>query len=552
QRDRRGIEVGGVGGAPSAATATSRLLAAKIFIFVLDIGYDGDVLTIGVMGWKMYRSDVVKWTGECREWVCGEKFHAVLCDPPYGLEFMGQEWDRLDTRQPGDERFTVGTGPFGRAKVRHGSGESYGGSAAEGMQQWHRKWAEAVLKVVYPGAVMLCFGGTRTWHRLVCGLEDAGWEVVDTLMYLHGQGFPKAQGVEGVSAGWKTPALKPAWEPILLARAPRQGKSYDQLVLEDGSGLLNVDGARVKGPEFQLPRTVIEGRVVSRVRRTPHTVAVGTEQNSAGRYPANVVLECICERVEVVDAPVYGDVSGAEPSSVVPRSSVAHGEIKERTSFEAYRGKALRHTDPDCPAAMLDQQAGPSAITGERSERSREAAVEGTDWYVNNHLSREYPNEVGGPSRFFYCPKADRDEREAGLERFEVSGRMTPMAGRGQPGLKCKLCGKWKHSGNPCVCPEPEFEQSKFQRPPLRNHHPTVKPIDLTRWLATLLLPPPGRTRRLLVPFAGSGSEMIGALQAGWDEVVGVEQNAEYCRIAEARVKYWKSVGVQLPLLGAK
>ncbi len=466
------------------------------------------------MYWRVDKAEVGEWTVG-RE----EKFHAVLCDPPYSLGFMGSEWD------------THNEVPF---------------------QKWTGRWGKALLKVVYPGALMLCFGGTRTWHRLVCGLEDAGWEVVDTLMYLHGQGFPKAQGVEGVSAGWKTPALKPAWEPILLARAPRQGKSYDQLVLEDGSGLLNVDGARVKGPDGDGVWGSSNARYNPTFNNSPGQLEFRTEQNPAGRYPANVVLECICERVEVVDAPVYGDVSGAEPSSVVPRSSVAHGEIKERTSFEAYRGKALRHTDPDCPAAMLDQQAGPSAITGERSERSREAAVEGTDWYVNNHLSREYPNEVGGPSRFFYCPKADRDEREAGLERFEVSGRMTPMAGRGQPGLKCKLCGKWKHSGNPCVCPEPEFEQSKFQRPPLRNHHPTVKPIDLTRWLATLLLPPPGRTRRLLVPFAGSGSEMIGALQAGWDEVVGVEQNAEYCRIAEARVKYWKSVGVQLPLLGAK
>jgi len=74
----------------------------------------------------------------------------------------------------------------------------------------------------------------------------------------------------------------------------------------------------------------------------------------------------------------------------------------------------------------------------------------------------------------------------------------------------------------------------------VRNNHPTVKPLKLCRWLATLLLPPAGYTRRLLVPFAGSGSEMIGAALAGWDYALGIEQSAEYAEIARARLRFWR------------
>ena len=100
--------------------------------------------------------------------------------------------------------------------------------------------------------------------------------------------------------------------------------------------------------------------------------------------------------------------------------------------------------------------------------------------------------DSGGTSRFFYCSKASQKERGAGLE------------------------GK--------------------------NTHPTVKPVDLNKWLASLLLPPSSvQNRRLLIPFSGSGSEMIGAMLAGWDEVVGIEMNAEYCKIAEQRIQHWKT-----------
>jgi DNA modification methylase len=140
---------------------------------------------------------------------------------------------------------------------------------------------------------------------------------------------------------------------------------------------------------------------------------------------------------------------------------------------------------------MLDEQTGiltSGARTGKRNKPKTKNA------YGKFKLADEAPSEEssGAASRFFYVAKASTSERNAGLEE--------------------------------------------------KNPHPTVKPINLNKWLAGLLLPPDSvQNRRILVPFSGSGSEMIGAMLAGWDEVVGVEMNPEYCEIAKARLEHWKS-----------
>ena len=126
--------------------------------------------------------------------------------------------------------------------------------------------------------------------------------------------------------------------------------------------------------------------------------------------------------------------------------------------------------------------------------------------------------DSGSASRYFYCAKASKSERNAGLEGFEEKitndGRKTDIDNAFQRGTTLRS-----------------------------NSHPTVKPLSLTKYLATLIKPPTGG--RLLVPFSGSGSEMIGALQAGWEYVEGVELTEEYIPIAEARIKYWLSVMAQ-------
>ena len=127
-----------------------------------------------------------------------------------------------------------------------------------------------------------------------------------------------------------------------------------------------------------------------------------------------------------------------------------------------------------------------------------------------------------------YCPKASRKERDAGLEDMPM--KVAPL-------------GDDRPSGQ---------SMSRLDGRPSRkmaNSHPTVKPLKLTQWLSALLLPPEEYApRRILVPFAGSGSEMIGAGLAGWEEVIGIEMEKEYIEIAEARLKYWTQLPKQIAL----
>jgi site-specific DNA-methyltransferase (adenine-specific) len=126
---------------------------------------------------------------------------AVVCDPPYGLGFMGQSWDNI--------------------------------MQAEDSEVWHLHWALEAIRILRPGGHLAAMGGTRTFHRLVCAIEDAGFEVRDTLCWQYVSGFPKSRE-----------SLKPSWEPIALARKPLIG-TVAQNVLEHGTGGLGIDGCRV-------------------------------------------------------------------------------------------------------------------------------------------------------------------------------------------------------------------------------------------------------------------------------------------------------------------
>jgi hypothetical protein len=283
---------------------------------------------------------------------------------------------------------------------------------------------------------------------------------------------------------------------VLCFKAPTQGKTYAELAMEYGSGALNVDGGRISGNWTTWRRhdgSIAEGGKMA-FADAPHR---RNPESSLGRYPANLVLECTCEEIEIVDAPIedlsrHNNVGPYETSRTWSTSKTPGGYIgRGRTG-----GKAIRHTDPNCPAAMLDVQAGESTSGVMKREvpayqgESVTGLLRGSSGPSNQH------GGTGGPSRFFYCAKASRREREAGIQ--------------------------------------PEIKNQKSK---IGNDHPTVKPLALCCWLATLLLPPDSiNLRRLLVPFSGSGSEVIGALQSGWDEVVGIEQDAHYCEIAKARI----------------
>jgi site-specific DNA-methyltransferase (adenine-specific) len=241
---------------------------------------------------------------------------AIITDPPYGLSFMGNEWD-------------------------HG---------VPGVEFW-----KAALRVAKPGAFILSFGGTRTHHRLTCAIEDAGFEIRDCMMWLYGSGFPKSHNLHGEYEGFGT-ALKPAWEPIIVARKPLEGTVAEN-VLKWGCGGMNIGGSRIEGkkrsPKFKEPTS--KGQFGS----SDNCNLIGWDY-SQGRWPANVILD-------------------------------------------------------EEAGAMLDGQSGKLTSGASKStyiqKESENLCVSGKN-YVRSMPDRS--KDSGGASRFFYCAKASKKERGEG------------------------------------------------------------------------------------------------------------------------------------------
>jgi site-specific DNA-methyltransferase (adenine-specific) len=168
-------------------------------------------------GWGLIEADALMTLAKLPD-ACVD---AIVTDPPYGIDFAGAAWDGADIR------LTAGVD---------------GKSGSEAFERWTRVWASEARRVLKPGGHMVAFGAPRTFHRLVSGIEDSGLEVRDQLLWLYAQGLPKSRRWPG---GLGT-ALKPAYEPILLARSPLIGTTPRNLA-EWGTGALNIDAACVRG-----------------------------------------------------------------------------------------------------------------------------------------------------------------------------------------------------------------------------------------------------------------------------------------------------------------
>lgn len=417
---------------------------------------------------------------------------AIVTDPPYGLEFMGKDWDDLGRLDAYRDEATVPQrdpdSPGGRHAVEYQSSvnprclrcEHYRwsgtpcrcGPNAEwdikpgtAQQAWHGRWAEAAYRIAKLGAHLVAFGGSRTHHRLMCALEDAGWEIRDTLCWLYGSGFPKSHNLKGEWEGWGT-ALKPAYEPIVLARKPLIG-TVAQNVLEHGTGGLNIDGCRV-----------------------------GTDDNlDGGTYSPGGK-----------SGPMPGDPrTGAALGMFQPGAKPAHGFVQP-----SGRWPANLVLDEEA-AAMLDGQSG-ELTSGANPTRRGGLGFHGAEGQESCAAPRG--TDMGGASRFFYVAKASRAEREAGLE-----------------GGKALISPKLGMANDPTYESSDGGHRSGF-RYLTRNHHPTVKPVDLMRWLCRLITPPRGL---ILDPFMGSGTTGVAAALEDF-RFVGIEKEAEYLDIAGARI----------------
>lgn len=365
-------------------------------------------------------------------------FDTIITDPPYGLGFMGKDWD----------------------------------AGVPGKIFWKK-----FLDACKPGAFAFVFGGTRTYHRLACAIEDAGWEIRDCMMWLYGSGFPKSLDIskaidkikgakrkrveggigkksgetysknggyvagEAISNepisnltklwdGWGT-TLKPAWEPIIVAMKPLDG-TFAHNAEKWGVGGLWVDGGRIgdnPGYKYNADKngTTFHGQQGERIAQTAEKKGQQFIKSTKGRWPANVVL---------------------------------------------------------------DEEAG--AILDEQTNRA---------------------------SRFFYCAKASRKEREMGLEN--LSEKLYARSGGAQ--------GQVAHGEDEYL--EESIGLNRISK--IKNDHPTVKPLALMEYLCKLNRPPQGGI--VLDPFAGSGTTALACMNTDRQYVV-IEKEREYCDIIAARL----------------
>jgi len=363
---------------------------------------------------------------------------SVVTDPPYELSFMGKGWD------------------------------------ASGIAYNPEVWRN-VLRVLKPGGHLLAFGGTRTWHRLAVGIEDAGFEIRDSIAWMYGSGFPKSLDVSkaidkragaqrevvGIATSWNRPdskdgdtarmnvspaeynltapatpeaqqyagwgtALKPAHEPIVVARKPLIGTVAEN-VLTHGTGALNIDGSRIGYQSGEVDFTT------EQKQSTTATVNFGITKpgdvvqmfKPGGRWPANVILD-------------------------------------------------------ESQAAELDRQSGVSAGKVGMKQISGKVTF-GVGGDINAKRFDSGTTDSGGASRFFYVPKANKNER-------------------------------------------PNIDETA---------HPTVKPLTLMRYLCKLVTPPGGT---ILEPFAGSGTTVEAALMEGFN-VIAIEMTDEYLPLIVERIE---------------
>jgi site-specific DNA-methyltransferase (adenine-specific) len=452
---------------------------------------------------------------------------SVVTDPPYEIRFMGKGWDD------------------------------------SGIANNPELWKE-VLRVLKPGGHLLSFSHSRTYHRQAVAVEDAGFEIRDQIMWIYGSGFPKSHnigksvdklnGIEiekgdkfnvvgGTNAsnggskfrsdhpdyvkyeahndweGWGT-ALKPAHEPIVMARKPFKGTVAEN-VLEWGTGGINVDGCRIGTDGGTKKVNTDECEDSNGIYCDGLNGGTVSFVDGLGRFPANIIFECICDNPKVVadkyDIRTYNDYKNTFQSYEENDKEKGKYEIKDVETTKVI------HTDPNCPCYILDKQSGITSqghwpkgkTTGFGEFGGGESTYEGVG-----------PKDTikGGASRFFYCPKASKKDRNEGCDELEEKMSAHSVAD------KCGKCGKFLGaSANVCNCEEPERVGISS-----KNNHPTVKPTDLMAYLIRLVTPKGGV---VLDPFMGSGSTGKAAVREGMN-FIGIEREEEYMEIAKSRIEH--------------
>ena len=367
---------------------------------------------------------------------------AVVTDPPYGLSFMGKKWD------------------YDVPSVEVGC---------------------ECLRVLKPGGHLLAFAGSRTYHRLVVNVEDAGFEIRDQIMWVYGSGFPKSLNIS----------------KAIDAKKITGKSSYTAMAdVEDSKGVHVED------------------------KKDDSFIAYGSEESRQGKLrhgSRRKASEPITDAAQRWKG--WGTALNPAPEPIVVANVLEHGT--GGLNIDGCRVGDTVETWPSSRSYPLrtKHNSGDSyGSSNAKTEKTQEAPAgrfpanfihDGSD-----EVASLFPEEK---ARFFYCAKAGKAERNAGLEAFEDKKSHHNSGGIGRK-----------------VSVEKRLKQGKENAPIMKNIHPTVKPIALMRYLCRLVAPPNGV---VLDPFMGSGTTGVGAVAEGFD-FIGIEMDEEYLKIADARIKH--------------
>lgn len=321
-----------------------------------------------------------------------ESIDAGVTDPPYEYGFMGKSWDSTGIA------FSV------------------------------ELWIE-YLRVLKPGAHLLAFAGTRLSHRMICAIDDAGFEIRDQIGWIYGSGFPKSKNLSGAWEGWGT-ALKPAWEPICVARKPFKTSVAENVALH-GTGALNIEASRVAHGEILRVGT---GATFDKMHHYEGRKGESSANKSYGKNGST--------NFAPTPGPRGGDAKGRWPANIIHDGSA---EVME--------------CFPDAPGQQCS--VGPEHGT-------RPTVVCYGDYGARHDFQPRL--DSGSAARFFYCAKASRKERDEGCDDLPDS----------RAGMVSETSGQHitrRDGGEPKTC---------------KNNHPTVKPVALMRYLCRLVTPSGG------------------------------------------------------------
>ena len=443
----------------------------------------------------------------------GVQVDSVVTDPPYELGFMGRSWD------------------------------------STGIAFQKETW-ELAYKLLKPGGHLLAFSASRNYHRMAVAIEDVGFEIRDQMMWLYGSGFPKSMNVgkafdkklgnervktgvmkthsnkgmidseertaigagsfgqvvsEEVTIGnsewegWGT-ALKPAHEPIVMARKPLSEKSIVDNVLKHGTGAINIDECRVEGNDAKYPDTNPDFKDIGKQSKE----AIGIDKLSFGQTEN-------AKRKKVVRKPRNESGVWTDGNSGMKAEGTQYADADPKGRFPAN----IMHDGSDVVQDIFpNTKSSPVGFKGVGWKHSGNTKDEMTDLQYQNSF-----NDEGSAARYFYCPKVSKSERNKGLDNFKIE----------------KTKGGGGTSNNTWYEDDVNAASGKFgsEKAPSKNIHPTVKPQKLMQYLCRMVTPKGGI---VLDMFMGSGSTGMAAKDEGFD-FIGIEKEKEYFKIAEARIE---------------